>query len=117
MSPIQLALNPRYASRLDNGTVRALYVPGGFWAVKVVPFREWGIAYVVPRAGNTADAFLLASGTFLPNVRAAAIDWRDSATTLCMRMDRFVYAGSGKAAEETFPDLNVETLVPLDLHQ
>jgi hypothetical protein len=96
---------------LDPDHALATYVPGGFWAVKVRRHHRTWIAYAAPRHGNTAAPFLIATGPDLTPVLAAAIKWRNTATTAVMRMDRIVFAGTGNATDETLPGFDPASLL------
>jgi hypothetical protein len=95
-----LTLNPAYAATLPNGHTSALAVPAGRWAVKLREQGPRAIAYAVPLYRTNGAPFDIATGHDHQAVQRAAIQWADSARSLCMSYERIIYAGTGTAAGE-----------------
>jgi hypothetical protein len=95
-----LTLNPAYATTLPNGRTSALAVPAGRWAVKLRQQGPRTIAYAVPLYRTNGGPFDIATGHDHQAVQRAAIQWADSARSLCMSYQRIVYTGTGTAVGE-----------------
>ncbi|MFI6228724.1 hypothetical protein ACIBCR_15585 [Micromonospora echinospora] len=95
-----LALNPAYAATMPDGRTSAIAVPAGRWAVKLRQRGPRTVAYVVPLYSTSGQPFDIAAGNDHQAVQHAAIQWADSARTLCMSYKRIIYAGTGTAVGE-----------------